>query len=117
MKIIKYKFLSCEVNHGTEENPKYKQIFLNKELNCPTEAIFNDSLPIAQEEAYNGEYTIEGEYDHPTAPHNVLKGEYVTIGGVLYKATENIPNGENVIVRQNAVKTTIEEQLYELKGE
>lgn len=51
------------------------------------------------------------------APRNIVSGEYVTIGGVLYLATENIPNGEPVIVGQNAVITTIEAQLHELKGE
>lgn len=53
-----------------------------------------------------------------TAPRNVVKGEYVTINGVLYKAIANIPNGELIIVGQNAVVTTVEEQLYEMtKGE
>lgn len=52
-----------------------------------------------------------------TAPKNILAGEYVTINGVMYKAIENIPNGESVIVGQNAIETTVEEQLYELKGE
>lgn len=116
-KVIKYKFLACEVNRGTEENPKREPVFYDKELACATEADFEINLPIAQEEAYNGEYTIDGEFDYPVAPHNILAGEYVTIDGVLYKATENIPNGERVIERQNVVVTTIEEQLYELKGE
>ena len=52
-KIIKYKFLSCEVEN--------KQIILDKELNCPTEADLEANLTIAQEEAYNGEYTIEDD--------------------------------------------------------
>ena len=117
MKIIKYNFLSSMVNYGSEENPKYEPCFMVKGLNCPTEADLETNLPIAKAEAYNGEYSIVGEFDYPTAPHNILKGEYITIGGVLYKATENIPNGERVIVGQNAVKTTIEEQLRELKGE
>lgn len=51
------------------------------------------------------------------APHNITEGEYVTINGVLYLATANIPNGEPVITGQNAIETTVEEQLYELKGE
>ena len=54
---------------------------------------------------------------YPVAPYNIVAGEYITIGNVLYKATENIPNGEPVIVGQNAIKTTVEEQLRELKGE
>ena len=53
----------------------------------------------------------------PVAPKNIMAGEYVTINSVLYLATENIPNGEPIIVGQNAVVTTIEEQLLMLKGE
>lgn len=68
MKIIKYKFLSCEVNHGTEDNPQYEPILFDKELNCNTEADFEINLPIAQEEAYNGEYTVEGEFDEYPIP-------------------------------------------------
>ena len=66
-----------------------------------------------------GEYTIEddGQTSYPVAPHNILKGEYVTIGGTLYLATQNIPSGEPVIAGQNAVATTVEEQLLMMKGE
>lgn len=56
MKIIKYKFLSCEVNHGTEAEPNTEQIFLEKTMgwNAVNEEI-------AKKEAYNGEYTIEDD--------------------------------------------------------
>jgi hypothetical protein len=70
---------------------------------------------------------IDGEYvydplpkplNFPVAPRNITKGEYITVNGVFYKTTANIPNGEAIIVGQNAVVTTVEEQLYELtKGE
>ena len=54
----------------------------------------------------------------PIAPRNILEGEYITVSGVLYKATDNIPAGERIITGQNAIKTTYEEQLYELtRGE
>ena len=54
----------------------------------------------------------------PVAPRNITEGEYITIDGVLYKAITNIPNGAIIITGQNAVVTTIEEQLYEMmKGE
>ena len=59
----------------------------------------------------------DGVPSYPVAPYNIVAGEYITIGGVLYKAIENIPNGEPVIVGQNAIKTTVEEQLRGLKGE
>lgn len=52
----------------------------------------------------------------PIAPRNILEGEYITVSGVLYKATDNIPAGECIIVGQNATETTYEEQLYELTG-
>lgn len=113
--VIKYKFLSAEINHGTEEEPNIEQIILDKSMSWSTA-----NEEIAKREAYKGEYTIvdDSKYHRITAPHNILEGEYVTIGGVLYKATTNIPNGEPVIVGQNAIVTTMEEQLYELmKGE
>lgn len=53
-----------------------------------------------------------------TAPRNIIAGEYITIDGVLYKAIMNIPSGERIITGQNAIETTVEEQLAELaKGE
>ena len=54
----------------------------------------------------------------PVANRNLMKGEYITVDGVMYKATANIPNGASIITGQNAVVTTVEEQLYEMmKGE
>ena len=53
----------------------------------------------------------------PVARRNMTAGEYATIDGVLYLATGNIPNGEPIVVGQNAVKTSVEEQLYTMKGE
>ena len=113
MKILKYNLCTI-INHGTEEEPKIEEI-----LYPVTMGWSEANEEIAKAEAYNGEYTIEddGQSIYPTAPHNITAGEYVTISGVLYKAIENIPNGEPVIVGQNAVETTVEEQLYEMKGE
>ena len=56
MKIIKYKFLSAEINHGTEEEPKIEQIFLEKRMGW-SEA----NEEIAKKEAWGGEYTIEDD--------------------------------------------------------
>lgn len=56
MKIIKYKFLSCEINHGTEENPNIEQVFLKKLIPWS-----ETSEEIAKTEAYNGKYTIEDD--------------------------------------------------------
>jgi hypothetical protein len=55
-KVIKYKFLSVEVNHGTEENPIVEQIFIEKTMG------WNEvNEEIAKKEAYKGEYTIEDD--------------------------------------------------------
>lgn len=56
MKIIKYKFLSAEINHGTEEEPNIEQFFIGVEVG------WNEANEeIAKKEAYNGEYTIEDD--------------------------------------------------------
>lgn len=74
------------------------------------EAVECTAEEIAQQEEANKPKTI--------APRNITAGEYITIDGVLYKATTNIPNGAIIITGQNAVVTTVEEQLYEMtKGE
>lgn len=116
-KVISYKFLSAEVNRGTEEKPDIEQILSPAQIVCETQAQFDANYPIAEKEAIPGSIEVTGEFDHATAPNNILAGEYVTIEGVLYLATENIPNGEPIIVGQNAVKTSVEEQLYTMKGE
>ena len=102
-KIIKYKFKSGED-------------LLNVSIECATQEIYDANYPIAEKEAV-GEIIVEGSFDYPIVPHNIVSGEYITINGVLYLATTNIPNGESIIVGQNAIETTIEEQLLELKGE
>ena len=44
---FKYKYLSAEINHGTEELPDIKQMFIEKTAT---------SEALAKQEAYNGEY-------------------------------------------------------------
>jgi len=116
-KTIAYKLLSAELNHGTGQQPDIERIFLDKIIVC-SDAQLEANEEIAKKEAYNGEYTVtdDGTAEQIFAPHNMKAGEYVTIEGVLYLATENIPCGEPVIAGQNAVKTSIEQQLKELKG-
>ena len=65
MKIIKYKFLSAEVNHGTDEKPNMEQIFLHKSM--PWNEVNEE---IAKREAYNGEYEIvdDGQPDPTETP-------------------------------------------------
>jgi hypothetical protein len=57
MKIIKYSFLSCRINHGTEESPEWEDIILPKEIRCTDENLQANEA-IAKAEAYNGEYEI-----------------------------------------------------------
>lgn len=68
MKKVTYKFLSAEINHGTEENPDIEQIFLTKEMQFDTEEQFNNALLYIEAEAYNGEYTIEDLGDAEAEP-------------------------------------------------
>ena len=60
MKIIKYNFLSCRINHGTEESPEYEDVILPKEIHCTADNLEANET-IAKAEAYNGEYTIEDD--------------------------------------------------------
>ena len=117
MKKIYYQYC-VKANCGTEENLNYVDTFVDKILNCHTDEEFEKSLLVAQQEAYQGKYDIEEIYEHiPTASRNITSGECFTIDGVFYKAAANIPTGENLVVGQNVIVTTIEQQLYELKGE
>lgn len=59
MKTIKYQLCS-RVNHGTEENPKYGDYVIGKEIHCSS-ANLEINEAIAKAEAYNGEYTIEDD--------------------------------------------------------
>lgn len=63
-KIIKYVFLSCEVNHGTEDQPQIEKVYLEKELRCRNQAEYDVSYPIAEKEAV-GEIQVEGDFDAP----------------------------------------------------
>ena len=112
MKYLIYQ-INNRVNAGTEDAPRWVDNLFQKTM-IYTEA----NEEIVKKEAYNGKYTVEDDGNGPTAPRNIVAGEYVTADGVLYLATANIPNGESIIVGQNAVETTLEEQLYALtKGE
>lgn len=110
MKILKYNLCTI-VNHGTEKEQRFEEIL------SPVTMGWNEvNEEIAKREAHNGEYEIydDGVPIYQVADRNILAGEYVTINGTLYRATANIPNGGYIITGQNAVVTTVEEQLYEL---
>ena len=75
MKTIKYKFLSCEINRGTGEEPNIEQIFLDKTMG------WNEvNEEIAKREAYKGEYEIydDGQpelEDQPTQEERIAELE------------------------------------------
>lgn len=60
MKKISYQYC-MKANHGTEETPKYVDIFLDKTLSCYTDVEYERNLLLAQKEAYNGAYTVEDD--------------------------------------------------------
>ena len=66
-KVIKYKFLSAEINHGTEENPDIEQILLDKSMECNTQAEFDANYPIAEKEAV-GEIIIDDDFNPDPVP-------------------------------------------------
>ena len=76
MKIIKYQFLSCEINHGTEEETDIERVLLEKSIPC-SEATFASNYAIAQREAYNGEYEIvdDGQPDPAETPSQLDRVE------------------------------------------
>lgn len=62
-KVIKYKFLAAEINHGTKETPSIEQIILDKAIECPNQASYDASYPIAEKEAIPGTIEVSGEFD------------------------------------------------------
>lgn len=72
-KVIKYKFLSAEINHGTEEQPDIEQVIIEKEMPCSTQAQYDANYPIAEKEAIPGTLDLDplGEFDpEPEVPAN-----------------------------------------------
>ena len=91
---------------------------------APADAVTVEALPegnIADYIYRDGQFVYEPLpriIVYPVAPRNIVTGEYVSVNGILYRATANIPRGEKIITGHNATETTIEEQLAELaKGE
>lgn len=65
MKKITYKFCSIS-SYEIEEKTEYVTTFLNKTLSCHTDEEYERNIQLAQQEAYNGEYTVE-EVEDPVA--------------------------------------------------
>lgn len=67
-KVIKYKFLSCEVNHGTKENPDIERIVLDAQIECKTQTDYEANCPIAEKEAIPGTIKVSGEFEPEPEP-------------------------------------------------
>ena len=109
-----------EIDSGSEERHHYAQsryfpehIFTDHGA-CRYKLVNGKAVECSAEEIAQQE---EADKPKTVAPRNITAGEYITVNGVLYKITANIPNGERIVTGQNAIETTVEEQLYELKGE
>lgn len=46
-----------------EPKQEVKTVFSDAAIECSTQESFDANLPVVQKEAYNGEYTIDGEFD------------------------------------------------------
>ena len=109
-KMIKYKFLSAEINRGTEENPDIKQVFLEK---YRTWSEVNEAL--ARREAY-GELEIfdDGKPDPADAPTqlDIIEAQ------VTYTALmTNTLLVENAKVEENETATESEDAVEDLAVE
>lgn len=87
MKIIKYNFLSCRINHGTEEAPDYEDVILPKEIRCTADNLEANEA-IAQKEAYNGEYTIEDGMPEPEIPTE--DGVWADMAAALQEGVDSV---------------------------
>lgn len=67
-KVIKYKSLSCEINHGTEEKPDIEQIFFDAKITCETQEQYDINYPIAEKEAIPGSIEVSGEFEPEPEP-------------------------------------------------
>ena len=72
MKTIKYKFLSYEINHGTE----VEQVLLEKTMFCKNQTEFDECYPVAESEAV-GKIDVDGEFDteEPTDAERIAELE------------------------------------------
>ena len=95
-KVIKYKFLAAEINHGTEETPNIEQIILDKSIECPNQASYDANYPIAEKEAIHSTIDVSGEFDPEPAPAPTLEtrvGTLETDSTEMKEALEMILNG------------------------
>ena len=71
MKILKYKFVCHEINHGTDENPDIEQVIAENTVQCPDD-LLEANLAIYRKCAINGEVIVEdGEPELPTTEQRV----------------------------------------------
>ena len=116
-KVIKYKFLSSEVNTGTEEEPNIEQIFLDVTMG------WNETNEeIAKREAYNGEYIIEDDGVEKSKGERVeeLKEQLSATDYKVIKCSECQLAGEPIpydVAALHAERQAIRDEINKLEQE
>lgn len=62
-KVISYKYVAGEVNHGTEEKPNIEHITNPKKFICKTQTQYDANYPVAEKEAIPGTIEVSGEFE------------------------------------------------------
>lgn len=62
-KVISYKYVAGQINHGTEDEPNIEQITNPKKFICKTQAQYDANYPVAEKEAIPGTIEVTGEFD------------------------------------------------------
>lgn len=71
MKNIKYRILSCEIDHGTVDRPDVERVILDKWVLCKDKDL-EETLKIVLTEAENGEYSIKNVTGEKPTTDDVL---------------------------------------------
>ncbi len=62
-KVISYKYVAGESNHGTADKPDIEQILNAKKFICKTQAAYDANYPIAEKEAIPGTIEVTGNFE------------------------------------------------------
>ena len=117
MKIIKYRIMS-EKNLGTEETHEIEQYLQPKKVYCSDE-VFESNYAVAQQEAYNGEITVDDIPDSIEDQIAQLKAQLESTDYKIIKCSEAQLVGEEMpydIVALHAERQAIRDQINILEG-
>lgn len=117
MKLIKYKFLSHEINHGTEDEPNIEQILNDCEIRC-SEENFESNYASALSEAV-GEIIVEDIPESTEEQISKLKGQLESTDYKIIKCSEvQMVGGELPydIATLHAERQAIRDRINELEN-